>query len=50
MADAVEIAFHRAARALVAERTALLVAVSGGGDSVALLHLLHRFAARRRST
>jgi tRNA(Ile)-lysidine synthase len=46
--DAVEIAFHRAASGLFSERTLVLVAVSGGGDSVALLHLLRRFAARRR--
>jgi tRNA(Ile)-lysidine synthase len=48
MPDSLEIAFHRAVRELVFERTHVLVAVSGGGDSVALLHLIHRFAARRR--
>jgi len=46
--DAVEVAFHRAARALLADRTRAVVAVSGGGDSVALVHLLARLAPKRR--
>jgi tRNA(Ile)-lysidine synthase len=48
VSDAVEVAFHRAASGLFAGRTHVLVAVSGGGDSVALLHLLRRFAEKRR--
>ena len=45
--DAVEVAFRAAARALVAERTCVLVAVSGGADSVALLDLFVRSATPR---
>lgn len=50
MAETVEIAFVRAARALIPAGTHLLVAVSGGGDSIALLHLLSRLGPRFRLT
>lgn len=46
MADRVELAFRRSADRLIRGRGAILAAVSGGGDSVALLHLLDRFARR----
>jgi tRNA(Ile)-lysidine synthetase-like protein len=48
LADAVEVAFHRAASGLFAGCSRAVVAVSGGGDSVALFHLLRRLAPRLR--
>lgn len=48
MADRVELAFRRAARALIPERAKVLVAVSGGADSMALLRLLHGAARTPR--
>ncbi len=47
MADRVEHAFLPAAERLIPDGTRVLAAVSGGADSVALLHLLHRLAGRR---
>src|SRR5262245_56346875 len=48
MADRVEIAFRRAALRLISDGARVLAAVSGGPDSVALLHLLARHARGQR--
>ena len=47
MADRVELAFLRAAKRLIPDGTRVLAAVSGGADSVALLHLLREVGGRR---
>ena len=47
-ADAVEVAFLHAARRLLSTDDLVVVGCSGGGDSVALLHLLHRMSAKKR--
>lgn len=47
MGDRLEIAFLRAADATIPRGGRVLAGVSGGGDSVALLHLLHRASPRR---
>lgn len=48
--DPTEIAFRKAAIRLIPRGDSLLVAVSGGADSVALLYLLARLAPSRRWT
>jgi tRNA(Ile)-lysidine synthase len=46
--DPVEVAFLHAAARTIRREDSVLVACSGGGDSVALLHLFRRMSDRRR--
>jgi len=46
--DPVEVGFLHAAKRLIAPDDVVLVACSGGGDSVALLQLLTRLSPKRR--
>ena len=50
MGDRVELQFRRAAEELLPAGTSVLAAVSGGGDSMALLHLLVRMSVGRPLT
>jgi tRNA(Ile)-lysidine synthase len=46
--DSVEVAFLHAIKGLVGPDDLVVVGCSGGGDSVALLHLFHRLSPKRR--
>jgi tRNA(Ile)-lysidine synthase len=50
MVRRIELDFHHAAERLIPDGSSVLAAVSGGGDSVALLHLLVRYARGRDLT
>lgn len=48
MGSRVEVAFRKEAQRLIPRGGSVLAAVSGGGDSVALVHLLHRLSHSHR--